>query len=136
MRQAPHKRPPFYATSTKRVSYKVFCIEPFANALHEQTLVRLKESVLHSGQEEVEQHADLDPLEELRAAKKHSFWNDTPSEQAGITKRIDHRASLEVGEGEGHATREIELIWWLNLYSLTSHGKLCVRFFIKKVGLI
>ena len=99
-------------------------------------MVTLKESVMHSGQEEVEQQADLDPLEELRAAKKRSFWNNTPSDQVGIAKRTNHRASLEVSEGEGRATREIELIWWSNLYSLTSHGKLSVRFFIKKVCLI
>ena len=49
MRQLPHKKPPFCSASTKRISYKVFSIVPFADPLHEQNEVELKESVLLSG---------------------------------------------------------------------------------------
>ena len=51
MRQIPHKKPPLYSTSTKRISYKVFSIVPFADALHEHNHFKLKESVLFRGRE-------------------------------------------------------------------------------------
>ena len=73
MRQIPHKKPPFYSALTKRISYKVFSISPFANALHEQDMVKLKESILYSGQKVVEDGERNDPIEELRAAKSRSF---------------------------------------------------------------
>ena len=53
MRQLPHKKPPFYRTPTKRILYRVFSIAPFADTLHEQDMVRLKDSALFSGQEEL-----------------------------------------------------------------------------------
>lgn len=44
------------------------------------------------------------------------------------------RSELVVGLGQGRATREIELIWWPDLYE-SGHGKLTLRFFIEKVNL-
>ena len=74
MRQLPHRKPPFYSASNKRISFKVFSIAPFAGALHEQDLVKLKQSALYSGQEEIANGERTDPMEELRAAKNCSFW--------------------------------------------------------------
>ena len=65
MRQIPHKRPPFYSASTKRASYKLFSLAPLADALHEQDLVRLKESIIYSGTGEVEGIQTENPREEL-----------------------------------------------------------------------
>lgn len=132
MRQLPHKKPPLYSPSSKRVSYKVFSIAPFAGALHEQTLIRLKDSILYSGRDEVERSVAFNPLEELEAAKNRSFWSNASNGQPD--KRANYKASLEVGRREGRATREIELIWWPNLYAATNNGKLSVRFFVKKVS--
>lgn len=129
MRQLPHKKPPFYSASTKRVSYRIFCIAPFADALHEQSIVRLKESLLFSGREEVEGVESQDPVAELEAAKTRSYW----SVKAQPVRRADYKGLLEVGRGENRSTREIELIWWPDLYPTTDHGKLSVRFFVKKV---
>ena len=75
MRQLPHKKPPFYLTSTKRISYKVFSIVPFADALREQNVVELNVSVLFSGREEVMGRELNDPLDELQAAKNRSYWS-------------------------------------------------------------
>jgi len=73
MRQLPHKKPPFYSASTRRISYKVFSIVPFTDALHEQNEVELKESVLFSGREEVMGRELDDPVDELQAAKNRSY---------------------------------------------------------------
>ena len=128
MRQVPHKKPPFYSASTKRVSYRTFNIAPFANALHEQDLVRLKESVVMCGREEVEGDESHNPVDELEAAKSRSHWNIQER-----SKRVDYKGELEVGPGEKRCTREIELVWWPELFPTTNHGKLVIRFFVKKV---
>ena len=104
MRQLPHKKPPFYQTSTKRISYRVFSIAPFANALHEQDMIRLKESALFSGQEELMDEETVNPAEELRKAKNKSYW--ITGRQPN--KRANYKATLDVGEGEGRRTRELE----------------------------
>lgn len=132
MRQVPHRKAPFYASSTKRFSYKVFSIGPFAEALHEQDTVKLKESVLYSGQVEVEDDGIRDPKEELQAAKNRRFWNTT---EGTYQKRASYKGILEISHGDGRATREVELIWWPDLFSATNHGKLSLRFFVKKVSL-
>ena len=109
MRQLPHRKPPFYSASSKRISFKVFSIVPFADALHEQDMVKLKESALYSGQEEVANGERTDPIEELRAAKNRTFWRAI---EGGPDKRANYKGSLEVGEGDGRATREINLVAW------------------------
>lgn len=129
MRQIPHKKPPFYSTSTKRISYKVFSIVPFADTLHEQNQVVLKESVLFRGREEVMGRVLNDPVDELQAAKNRSYWSTANKVQPD--KRANYKATLDVNEGEGCSTREVELIWWPELFTATKQGKFAVRFFIK-----
>jgi len=129
MRRVPHKKPPFYSASTKHISYKVFSIVPFADALHEQNEVELKESVLFSGREEVMGRELNDPVDELQAAKKHSYWSTAETVQPD--KRANYKATLDVSEGEGRSTREVELIWWPELFTTTKQGTFSVRFFIE-----
>lgn len=43
------------------------------------------------------------------------------------------RASLVVGEGEGRATREFEIIWWPDLYTIPQRGKIALRYYVGKV---
>lgn len=109
-----------------------FSIAPFAGALHEQDMVKLRESAFYSGQEEIASEERTDPMEELRAAKNRSFWRTT---EGRPDKRANYKGSLEVGQGDARITREIELIWWPGLFSATNHGKLTVRFFVRKVTL-
>ena len=63
-------------------------IAPFANALHEQDVLKLRESALYSGQEEIA-NEETDSMEELRAAKSRSFWRTTDG-------RPDKRANYKV----------------------------------------
>ena len=132
MRQLPHKKPPFYSTSTKRISHKVFSIVPFADALREQDVVELKVSVLFSGREEVMGRELTDPVDELQAAKNCSYWS-TANKVNPHNRANYYKTTLDVSEGEGRSTREVELIWWPELFTATKQGKFAVRFFIKKV---
>ena len=85
----------------------------------------------------MKERSDLSPHEELHAAKSCSFWSIVGNEeQSGsvAAKRVTSKAGLKVGPGQGRTTREIELIWWPDLYSTTNNGKLAIRFFLKKVA--
>ena len=110
------------------MSYRTFNIAPFANALPTQDLVRLKKSVVMCGREEVEGDASHNPVDELKAAKSRSHWNIQER-----SKRVDCKGELEVGRGEKRYTREIELVWWPELFPTTNHGKLVIRSFVKIV---
>ena len=134
MRQVLHKKPPFYCPSTRRVSYKVYSLTSFTNAVHEQTLLKLNDMAWYSDLQEVEKRSDLSPQEELPAAKNRSFWSTVRNEESSmdlLTKRLTAKASLEVGQRQGWTTREVEVIWWPDLYSTTRNGKLSIRFYIK-----
>lgn len=136
MRQVPHKKPPFYCPSTRRVSYKVYSLTSFTDALHEQTLHKLNDTAWYSDLQKVEKRSDLSPQEELQAAKNRSFWSTVRNEESSgdlLTKRLTAKASLGMGPGQGRTTREVEVIWWPDLYSTTRNGKLSIRFYIKKV---
>ena len=129
MRQVPHKKPPFYCPSTRRVSYKVYSLTSFTDALHEQTLHKLNDTAWYSDLQKVEKRSDLSPQEELQATKNRSFWSTDRNEESSgdlLTKRLTAKASLGVGPGQGRTTREVEVIWWPDLYSTTRNGKLSI----------
>lgn len=45
-------------------------------------------------------------------------------------KQPSSKTSAIVGYGGGRATREIELIWCSDLYHMSEHGQMVVRFFL------
>ena len=102
-----------------------------ADAIHKQDLVRLKESIIYSDTEEVEGIQTENPREELRAANSRTYRTTGGAPE----KRADYKECIEVGKGEERNTREIELIWWPELFPSTNYGKLSLGFFIKKVSI-
>ena len=125
VREVCHKAQPQYKSHTRRISYKVFDLDQFIDALGE-TSVTLDTEVLFSGNTVCEEEAaPLSAEEEIARAKARV--------NAGQKrKRPSSKSTLTVGYGEGRATREIELIWWPDLYSLTQHGNMALRMFIEK----
>ena len=132
IRSVPHKKLPGFSLSTKRVSYKLFDIVQFKEATHEQSTVAFKEDALFSGSQELIAN-QLTAEDELWAAKRRKIWN---TEQEHPVGRATTMANVITGEGEGRSTREIELIWWPDIFSVTNHGKLPIRFFIIKISLL
>jgi len=122
----PHRAQPAYQGSTKKISYKLFDIELFWDALEEQSIVPFTNEALFAGNEQCNDDTEvLSVEEEIERAKQQS--------REGLRrKRSSSKSSLIVGYGEGRATREIELIWWPNLYRLTNHGRLVIRIYISK----
>lgn len=131
MRRVPHKRPPTYATSTTRVSYKLFAFDQFVEGIHEQNIIKLKESALFSGTAEINEER-MTLHDEIEAAMQRDPWNNREAQRH---RRPTLHASIEINEGEGRVTREIEVIWWPNLFEVTKHGQLTLRFFLEKISL-
>ena len=122
VRDVTHRRQP--------MSYKIFDEQLFRELMEEQRLVPLKFSALYRNDNEVADLAEMDVEDALAMAKARAKKNIRD-----IGKPTS-RSTIEIGHGEGHCTREVKFIWWPTLYSQTSgHGKLTVRYYLKKVSL-
>ena len=68
----------------------------------------------------------VDPRETLAAAKSGAH-------RQGSRSRISAQSNLVFGHGEGRATRELDLIWWSNLYNCINVGKLAIRIYVSRI---
>ena len=92
-------------------------------------MVTLNTEVLFAGNKqcEVSQTSAPSAQEEILLAKQRAHMPERNTQPSS-------KSSIVVGYGEGRATREIELIWWPDLYTYTKHGQLVLRMFIEKCG--
>lgn len=114
--------------AARKISFKIYEFHRLDNAIAASELP-LNRSVNWKGMEMIkqqEQQQELDPIQELAAAKQRSS-----SSGQGVTCR----SCILIEEGQGRATRELELIWWPDLYSCYDYGKMCLRIFVSKVHL-
>lgn len=128
VRDMPHKAQPAYKSLSRKLSYKMYDIEQFWSALEEQHAVNFEEEIVYSGNEpsQTNEPSSLTAAEEIEKAKLRARL---PPQ---ARKRPSSKSTLIVGLGEGRATREIELIWWPDLYSISQYGRLVVRMYIEK----
>ena len=130
MREVCHKAQSSYQASAMKLSYRIWCLDKFLDALEEQDLASLNTEVLFSGnemcEEEEQEEEGLSAEEEIKRAKQRVY---VPGQKR---KRPSSKSSLIVGYGKGRATREVELIWWPQLYTLTEHGQMVLRLYIEK----
>ena len=129
VREAPHKQQPCYKSTTRRILYKMFDSETLFLALEEQGLVELKTEVMFAGntpcpEDEETSSSSLTAEGEIARAKQSVYRLEN-------RRRPSSKSLLVVGLGEGQATREVEIIWWPELYRWTRHGQMTVRFFIQ-----
>lgn len=130
VRDVRHRRQPMFKKETKRLSYKIFDEQLFREVMEEQRLVPLKFSALYRNDNEVADLAEMDVEDALAMAKARAKKNIRD------TGKPTSRSTIEIEHGEGRYTREVEFIWWPTLYSQASgHGKLSVRYYLKKVSL-
>ena len=123
-----HKSQPSYQSLTEKISYKLFDVDNFLEAL-DGGEVSFDQDMLFCGNnpaDECTTNATLSAEEEIARAKKRA------TEHGVKRKRPSSKTSLIVGHGEGRATREVELIWWPALYKMSEHGQLIIRFFLEK----
>ncbi|KAL9961671.1 hypothetical protein ACROYT_G030663 [Oculina patagonica] len=129
VRNQQHWRAPILCPSSKKVTYRFFDLETLEAALGKQNTVALQKQVQWNGDKQVTDYlSDMDPREALAAAKNKAHGK-APKRQ------ITCRSNLVVGHGEGRATRELDLIWWPNLYNTPLLGKMCIRLYVNRVQL-
>ena len=129
MRNMSHWRLPILKSCARKITYRLFDIKILKEALQKQTTLPLKEQVHWSGDREAcEVPLIVDPREALAAAKNRAH-------RQGSRNRITSQSNLVVGHGEGRASRELDLIWWSNLYNAVTIGKLAIRLYVNRVEL-
>ena len=121
VRQVCHNAQTFYQGGTLRVSYEIFQLDPLLNALKEQELVPFHRERLLAGNKLEDSPLSVSAEDEIARAKERTY-----------TPACKKKKEATVGFGEGRATREVEIIWWPNLYTLTEHGQMTVRMYIEK----
>lgn len=122
----PHKGLPVYKSNARKVSYKIFQLERLQNALDEQGLFQLNTNILYAGHTQFSEEASHGTEDEEIARAKQRAYQPTQG------RRPSSKSVLVVGRGEGRSTREVEVIWWPELYALTNHGQISLRLFIEK----
>ena len=131
VRSQHHWRAPILCSSTRKVVYRFFDLGVIKHALAKQNIVTLKERASWNGHVLVAEHekqGDADPVQALLAAKRKAHG-------AIPRARITCISNIIVGYGEGRATREIDVIWWPNLYHTSLVGKMSIRLFVSRVHL-
>lgn len=117
-----------FAKETKRISFKIYEEQLFRVIFEEQDVVTLKAKALYQNDKEVPDISEMDVEDALALSKERAKKN---IQKLG---RPTSSSTIEINYGEGRCTREMEFIWWPTLYSQDSgHGKLSVRFYLKKV---
>jgi len=128
VREQRHLRPPVYREKATAITYRIFDIEEVQKALHRQSKVELQLKKTYLG-DEVVLPLRLTGRAAIDAAKAQAHGKYVPLVLPSMEVQI------VVGEGEGRATREFEMIWWPNMYSSNKHGKLVFRYYVAKVRL-
>jgi len=131
VRDAKHFKHPMFHESTRRFSHRIYDLDMLKNALAEQDVAELQSSAAfrHEVRVNFEHFASTEAA--VEAAKQRAFSRFTGS--PAVRQTPTSRPEMVVSVGEGRLTRELELIWWPNMFRRNeSFGKLTVRFFVSK----
>ena len=100
-----HKAQPAYKKCTRKISYKLFDIEQFWNALEEQSTLPFNDEALFAGNQEI-----ADPTVAMSAEQEIANAKERANKPLQERQRTSSKSMLIVGLGEGRTTREIELV--------------------------
>ena len=132
VRDEKHYKQPIHHESTRKFSYRSYDLDTVMNALGEQEIVRLQTSAAFRHGVEVNFQRFTSTEEAVEAAKQRAFSRFTTRMQ-GEQQMPTSRSEIVISAGVGRATRELELIWWPNMFrSCGDNGKLTVRFYVSK----
>lgn len=110
----------------------MYDLEAVLNALAYQEIVRPKTSAAFRHGVEVNFQRFTSTEEAVEAAKQRAFSRFT-TRVKGEQQTPTSRSEIIITAGEGRATREVELIWWPDVFrKCRDYGKLTVRFFVSK----
>ena len=132
VRDVKHHKQPLHHDITRRFSYRIYDAEVVLNALTEQEIVRIQTSAAFRYGAQVNFQRFTSTEEAVEAAKQRAFSRFTTRVQ-GEQQTPTSRSEIVVNAGEGRSTRELELIWWPDVFQhCRDYGKLTVRLFVSK----
>jgi len=111
-------------TATK-ISYKLYNFSVL-NDVFSASNLDLTRTANWRENEIIEEPEEVDPYLALQAAKQRAHFKDS-------RRCVTSRSAIIIEEREGRTSRELEVIWWPDLYSDNSFGKLCLRYFVGKI---
>ena len=124
VKECKHLEPPMWKENVVCMSFKTEDIGDVQRALSEQTIIDLRLAKAYNGTTELARSAlQLSGRAALEAAKKRRT-----AQQATLQSQII------IGQGQGRATRECELIW-CPMFDTSTNGILTVRVYVAKVHL-
>lgn len=127
---AKHFKTPIFHQLSRRFSYKIYDLEKVKETFSEQEAVNFKTSAAFRNSEEVGFERFYNTMEAVEAAKRRAFTRFTSSTQ---NQTPTSQSEIVISAGEGRATREMELIWWPNMFKqCQDFGKLTVRFLYQR----
>lgn len=128
VRDVKHFKQPIHHEITRRFSYRIYDLDMVRNVLADQEIVRLQMSAAFSHGVEVNFQRFTNTVEAVEAAKQRAFSRFTTRLQSE-PQIPTSRSGIVISTGVGRATRELELIWWPNMFqSCRDYGKLTLRF--------
>lgn len=131
VRDVKHFKHPIFHESARRFSYRIFNLELLTNALAEQDVAELQSLAAFRHGVEVNFQQFTSTQAAVEAAKQRAFSRFTGS--PAVRQTPTSRSEMVVSVGGGRVTRELELIWWPNMFRRNGgYGKLTVRFFVSK----
>ena len=69
VRDVKHRRQPMITNCARRISYKIYDEEQFAQIFHDQNAMPLKREATYSNEKEIEDITEMDPEEALLEAR-------------------------------------------------------------------
>ncbi|CAB3988973.1 Hypothetical predicted protein [Paramuricea clavata] len=124
-----------YCVRAIRVNYRVHSLTALKNVLEVQQKVKLSPKVAFCHYEQVEDMTSysgstFSMKEKITRAKANATSLAYPEQ---IEQPLTSRIALVVSEGEGRSMREVEIIYWADLYKTTKSFKFQLRFFCPKI---
>ena len=125
-----HWRRSIWRPTATCISWKSFKIDEIKAVFADSSIPLAICKAFHGQQEEDDnQQTSLGGISAIVLAKARARGHV-------IRQFPTYRASLIIGEGDGRAWREFELIWWPDLFHHQERGKLTLHYYVGKVIII
>lgn len=122
VRETSHWRPPMMRRSVLRISYKTTCMESFTQCFSVAGTT-IKTSAHFSEEREVPIESKTDVVQTAEDVIRLAMRKE---------ESISCSCELKIDPGQ-KPSRELELIWWPNIYEHSDYGKLSLRFYVGRV---
>lgn len=132
VKETSHWRAPILTGITTKLHYKTFNWDALRNCIEEQNIVKLKKTVHYQNGKLVSEES----VERLGKSAAEILNDVDASIDYNTPRHSVLESAITVNEGEEGYTREIEFVWFTDLFSKdVQTGKLMLRLFVSKANI-